>query len=78
MIGLEVWLSSSRLNCMTRPDKNIHLVLLVIIFCLSGRVNGAKKTKAFVKDILGARTKIKWEEQLVDPSIAYITSVNVM
>ena len=36
--------------------------------------NGANKTK----DILGARMKIMWEEQLVDPPIAYIISVNVM
>ena len=33
--------------------------------------NGANKTK----DILGARMKIMWEEQLVDPPIAYINHV---
>ena len=30
-----------------------------------------------LKDILGTRILIKWEEQLVDPKIAYITSVNI-
>ena len=30
------------------------------------------------KGILGARMKNGWEEQLVDPPIAYITSVNVI
>ena len=34
--------------------------------------------RPLIKDILGARMKIMWEEQLVDPPFAHTTSVNVM
>ena len=34
--------------------------------------------RPLLKDILGDKMKIMWEEQLVDPPIAYISSVNVM
>ena len=40
--------------------------------------NGANKTKAFVKGHSWHQKKRMWEEQLVYPPIAYITSVNVM
>ena len=41
--------------------------------------NGANKIKAFVKDIIGARMMIMWEEKFVDPPpVACITSLNLM
>ena len=48
-----------------------HLIVFVWL------INGANKTKAFIKGLLVPEIKIV-EEQLIDPPIAYITSVNVM
>ena len=39
---------------------------------------GPTGQRPLLKDILGARMKIMWQEQLVDPPIAYTTSVNVI
>ena len=36
------------------------------------------RQRPLLKGILGARMKNKWEEQLVDTPIDYITSVNTM
>ena len=36
------------------------------------------RQRPLLKKILGARMKIMWEEQLVDPPIAFIIPVNVM
>ena len=45
---------------------------------MSGWKMAPTRQRPWLKDILGTRRKIMWEEQLVDPPIVYITSVNVM
>ena len=40
--------------------------------CLSGRKMVPTRPRPLLKDILGARMKIIWEEQLVDSPIAFI------
>ena len=44
---------------------------------MSGQEMVPTRQIPLLKDILGPRMKIMWEEQLVDPPIDYITSVNV-
>ena len=44
---------------------------------LSGREMAPTRQRPLLKSNLCARMMIIWEEQLVDPPIAYITSVNV-
>ena len=46
----------------------------LILLCLSDR---KKRAPTRTKNIVGARIKIMWEEQLVDPPIDYVKSVNV-
>ena len=41
-------------------------------YCLSGREMAPTGQRPLLKDILGTRMLIMWEEQLVDPPIAYI------
>ena len=48
------------------------------ILCLSGGEMAPTRQIPLLKDILSARMKIMWEELLVDPPIAYITSANEM
>ena len=59
-----------------------YLVLLLYLSCRNG--SGANKTNECEKSLcedkrnmFGARIKIMWEKQIVDPPIDYITSVNV-
>ena len=45
------------------------------VLCLSGREMAPTRQRPLLKV---PEMKIIWEEQLVDPPIAYITSVNIM
>ena len=44
---------------------------------MSGRLKMAPMRTTEQRSMFGARMKIMWEEQLVDPPIDYITPVNV-
>ena len=50
----------------------------LIILCLSGHEIVPTGQRLLLKGNLGARMMIMWEDQLVDPPIAYITTANVM
>ena len=49
-----------------------------LLWCLSGQEMVPTGQRPLLKDVLGARMLIMWEEQLVDPPIAFIAFVNVM
>ena len=54
-----------------------YFYCIFIVFVWSR--NGANWTKAFIKDtFLAPEIKIMWEQELVDPPIAYKTVVNVI
>ena len=50
----------------------------LIVLCLSGQEMAPTRQRPLLKDTLGARMNIMWEEQLVDPPTDYITSVNAL
>ena len=51
---------------------NLIFGMAVMLLYLSGREMVPTGQRPLLKDILGARMLIMWEEQLVDPPIAYI------
>ena len=53
-------------------------VVTTSLLCLSGQEMAPTRQRPLLKDTLGARMNIMWEEQLVDPPTDYITSVNAM
>ena len=49
----------------------------MVVLYLSGRTKNGAKENNITLTMYGARIKIMWEEQLVDPPVDYITPVNV-
>ena len=50
---------------------------LHLLLCMSDCSKRAPTQTIKERNMIGARIKIMWEEQLADPPIDYITSVNV-
>ena len=61
-----------RQNCQIYYTKTEFVAALIL--CYYVRKMEPTRQRPLLKDILGARIKIMWEKQLVDPPIA--TSVN--
>ena len=56
---------------MVLPTKKWFPTTALQVLCLSGREIAPAGQRHLLKDILGARMLIMWEEQLVDSPIAY-------
>ena len=59
---------------MQNQDHSKILKVMVVLY-LSGQ-NEKSTNRTDKRNMFGARVKIMWDEQLVDPPVHYITSVN--
>ena len=62
--------------CVCEREREVVYIGLFITFVCWKMA--PTRQRPLSKDILDARMKIMWEDQLVDPPIASITSVNVI